>query len=86
VILSAHYADERERRADRAVAARFDVVAATNEALRIQDEGAFLRWLAERQSTPPDAYRTIKLVNLGLQAISEAEAEALEFGTNQCAV
>ena len=85
VILPAHYAGERERRADRAVAARFDVVAATNEALRIQDERSFLRWLSDRRSTPPDAYRTIKLANLGLEEIGDADAEALEFGANQCA-
>src|SRR6266576_2838347 len=37
LVLPAHYASETERRADRSVAARFDVIAATNEAVAIQD-------------------------------------------------
>ena len=86
IILPAHYAGETERRADRAVAARFDVVAATNEPLRIQDQRAFLSWMAEHQTPPPEAYRTIKLANLGLETVTDADAEVLEFGTNQCAV
>ena len=86
LILPAHYAGEGERRADRAIAARFDVIAATNPAAAIQDEGVFLAWIAAHQSTPPAAYRTIKEANLGLTDLSEAEAEALESGPNQCAV
>ncbi len=84
--LPAHYAAETERRADRAVAARFDVIRATNPAIRIQDEGAFLHWVAEHQTTPPEAYRTIKQTNLGLVDVSDADAETLESGPNQCAV
>jgi glyoxylase-like metal-dependent hydrolase (beta-lactamase superfamily II) len=86
VVLPAHYASEEERRADRVVAARFDVIAATNAAARIQDERVFLAWVAEHQATPPDAYRTIKLANLGLLDVSESDAEPLEAGPNQCAV
>ena len=86
LVLPAHYAGESERRADRSVAARFDVVAATNVAAAIQDEAAFLRWVAEHTPVPPDAYRTIKLANLGLAALSDADAEVLESGPNQCAV
>src|SRR5213592_4563384 len=80
VVLPAHYAGERERRADRSVAARFDVIAATNEAAALQEERAFLVWVADHTATPPESYRSIKLTNLGLAEISEAEAEALEFG------
>jgi glyoxylase-like metal-dependent hydrolase (beta-lactamase superfamily II) len=86
LVLPAHYATENERRADRAVAARFDVIAATNAAAVIQDERLFLRWIAEHQMTPPAAYRTIKLANLGLADVSDADAEVLESGPNQCAV
>jgi len=86
LVLPAHYAGESERRADRSVAARFDVVAATNVAAAIQDEAAFLRWVAEHMPVAPDAYRTIKLANLGLVALSDADAEVLESGPNQCAV
>lgn len=86
LVLPAHYASEGERRADRAVAARFDVIAATNPAAVIQDEGAFLQWVAQHQTTPPAAYRTIKVANLGLVEVSDADAEVLESGPNQCAV
>ncbi len=86
LILPAHYAAEGERRADRAVAARFDVITATNAAAAIQDERVFLRWIADRQTSFPDAYRTIKEANLGLVQISDADAEVLESGPNQCAI
>ena len=86
LVLPAHYAGERERRADRSVAARFDVVAALNEAAAIQDERAFLAWVAAQTVAPPESYRTIKLANLGLVTLSEADAETLEFGPNQCAL
>ncbi|HET9385655.1 MAG TPA: MBL fold metallo-hydrolase [Gemmatimonadales bacterium] len=85
-ILPAHYASESERRADRAVAARFDVIAATNPVVAIQDERVFLKWIADHQATFPDAYRTIKEANLGLVEVSDADAEVLESGPNQCAV
>src|SRR5437763_520288 len=86
LILPAHYASETERRADRSVAARFDVIAATNEAAAIQDRRAFLKWVSDHTSAPPEAYRTIKLANLGLVEVPDAEAEILEFGPNACAI
>ena len=86
LVLPAHYASESERRADRAIAARFDVIAATNVAAAIQDERTFLQWINEHTTAFPDAYRTIKEVNLGLADLSDAEAEMLESGPNQCAV
>src|SRR5436190_5464594 len=86
LVLPAHYAGETERRADRSVAARFDVIAATNQALAIQDPRAFLAWVTAHTTTPPEAYRTIKLANLGLVDVADADAETLEFGPNVCAV
>jgi len=86
LVLPAHYASETDRRADRSVAARFDVIAATNEAVAIQDRRAFLAWVTARTTTPPEAYRTIKLANLGLVDVTDADAEILEFGPNACAV
>jgi len=86
LVLPAHYASELERRADRAIAARFDVIAATNAAAAIQDERAFLQWIAEHTTSFPDAYRTIKETNLALADLSDSEAEMLESGPNQCAV
>jgi len=86
LVLPAHYASESERRADRAIAARFDVISATNPAAAIQDERVFLKWIADHATNFPDAYRTIKETNLGLVALSDADAEILESGPNQCAV
>ena len=86
LVLPAHYASETERRADRSVAARFDVIAATNQALAIQDRRAFLAWVTAHTTTPPEAYRTIKLANLGLVDVADADAEILEFGPNVCAI
>src|SRR5205823_4171807 len=86
LVLPAHYASEGERRADRSVAARFDVIAATNEAVMLPDRTAFLTWVTDRSTQPPDAYRTIKLANLGLVEVPDAEAEILEFGPNACAI
>ena len=86
LVLPAHYASEGERRADRAVAARFDVIAATNAAAVIQDERVFLNWIADRATPFPEAYRTIKEANLGLVDTSDSDAEALESGPNQCAI
>ncbi len=86
VILPAHYGSDLERRANRTVAARFDVLAATNEAAAIQDERAFQQWIAAHTPIFPDSYRTIKTANLGLVDVGEADAEILEFGPNQCAI
>ncbi len=86
LVLPAHYASETERRADRGVAARFDVIGATNEAMSLTDREAFLEWVREHSTPPPDSYRTIKLANLGLAEVSDADAEMLEFGPNACAV
>lgn len=86
LVLPTHYASESERRADRAVAARFDVIAATNVAAAIQDEGVFLKWIADHGTPFPDAYRTIKEANLGLVTLSDSDAEILESGPNQCAI
>jgi glyoxylase-like metal-dependent hydrolase (beta-lactamase superfamily II) len=85
-VLPAHYANESERRADRAVAARFDVILATNPVAAIQDEREFLQWIADHASSFPDAYRTIKEANLGLVTLSDADAEIVESGPNQCAI
>jgi len=86
LVLPAHYAGERERRADRAVAARLDIIAATNAGLAIREEATFLQWVSRHTPPPPETYRTIKLANLGLVDVSKGDAEILEFGPNQCAV
>jgi len=85
-VLPAHYASEFERRADRAIAARFDVISATNGAVAIQDERVCLQWVKDHVTTFPAAYRTIKEANLGLVGLTEPDIDVLESGPNQCAV
>jgi glyoxylase-like metal-dependent hydrolase (beta-lactamase superfamily II) len=85
LVLPAHYSSEIERRPDRSVGARMDVVLATNPPASM-DEATFLRWLADHDTAPPEAYRTIKLANLGLLDLAAADVEAAEAGPNQCAV
>ena len=86
LVLPAHYASEVERRPDRSVGARMDVILATNPAALIRDEATFLRWVAEHDAPPPEIYRTLKLANLGLVELPEAEVEAAESGPNLCAI
>jgi len=86
LVLPAHYSSELERLPDRSVGARLDVILATNPAAAMEDEAAFLQWVAEHDATPPEIYRTIKLANLGLLELSEEDAESAEAGPNQCAV
>ncbi len=54
--------------------------------MSLKDREAFLEWVREHSTPPPDSYRTIKLANLGLAEVSDADAEMLEFGPNACAV
>ncbi len=39
-----------------------------------------------RSGSFPEAYRTIKAINIGLVRVSEAQAEELEVGKNECAL
>lgn len=86
LLLPAHYGSEIERRADRVVAGRWDVIRATNPGVGFTTEAEFRRWVADHQTTPPEAYRMIKLANLGLLELSDADAETLESGPNVCAI
>jgi glyoxylase-like metal-dependent hydrolase (beta-lactamase superfamily II) len=86
LVVPGHYSSEAERRADRAIAARFDVITATNHAGAIQEEREFLKWITDHATTFPDAYRTIKETNLGLSEPADADIEILESGPNHCAV
>ena len=68
VVYPAHYADARERREDHAIGAAFGTLPADNEPLAIGDRDEFTRWILSRAGSFPDAYRTIKAVNVGLMA------------------
>jgi len=84
LVLPAHYSAEDERGANRSVGAPLEAIQRHNPAFRITDGGEFARWIA-RTPPPPESYRTIKLANIGLVDVSDADAEVLEAGANQCA-
>jgi glyoxylase-like metal-dependent hydrolase (beta-lactamase superfamily II) len=81
----AHYASEEERGPDRSVGGRWGDLAIANEAVAIGDPAAFREWVRARTREAPEAYRIIKTANLGLLAVTDAQAEELEGGKNECA-
>ena len=86
LVLPGHYAGDRERRADRAVAATFGELLASNEPLGITDLDAFRAWVAARAGDYPERYRRLKAINLGLESPPADEADELDAGRNQCAL
>lgn len=84
LIFPGHYSAESERAATRAVWGKLDEIRHGNPALAIREEQEFLDWTS-RTPPPPETYRTIKLANLGLVELSEADIEVLEAGASQCA-
>lgn len=85
-VYPAHYAGADERRGDRTIGVRFGDLVAENEALQFEHEDEFVAWIARHASSFPDAYRTIKAINVGLLAPTELEVEQLEVGKNECAL
>ena len=85
-IYPAHYASDLERGADRSIGATFDEVRRANEPLQIQTEAEFVEWVRARETSFPDAYRKIKVINVGRLDVSAEEAEELDVGKNECAV
>ena len=86
MVYPAHYAAAEERNADHTVGAPFGPLPSRNEPLAIKDEKAFTDWVMSRVGEAPDAYRRIKAINLGLEKVTEPEAEELDAGKNQCAL
>jgi hypothetical protein len=73
-----------ERRPDRS-AEPGSTIRGTNPAAPLENEEGFM--MADgADSTPLEIYRTLKLLNLGLLDLADAELEAAEAGPNQCAV
>lgn len=86
IIYPGHYASDAERRPDRVVAVGFGALTERNEAFAIPDHERFRAWVLERTGGFPEAYRTIKAVNIGLTAADDVLAEELEMGRNECAL
>ncbi len=85
-IYPAHYSSAAERREDHTVGGRFGDLLRSNEPLALRDPLAFAAWVESRRTAFPEAYRTIKAINVGLMSVDSATADELECGKNQCAV
>lgn len=86
MIYPAHYASDAERQRDHSVGAAFGEILDTNEPLQIRGGDEFVSWILDRQTSFPEAYRTIKAVNVRIVDVTEEEAEVLEAGRNECAM
>ena len=85
MIYPAHYASDAERASDRTIGATFDVIRAASEPLAMQREEDLIARVKGRTSSFPEAYRKIKVANVGLLEVTEEEADELEVGKNECA-
>ena len=85
-LLPAHYAGDEERNPDRTVDRPLGAAMSGNRSLQMQSEQEFRAWVESHLSDPPEAYRHIKAINVGLLQVTEAEANVLEAGRNECAV
>ena len=45
-----------------------------------------MEWVIEHEAPAPETYPKIKATNVGLVTVSEAEANILEAGRNECAI
>ena len=86
MIYPAHYSSDAERQEDRTVAGEFEAVCRSNEPLQMKTEEEFTEWVKSRVSSFPEAYRKMKVINVGLLSVSPEEADELEVGKNECAV
>ncbi len=86
VIYPAHYGTDAERNPDLSVGRTLEDLLASNHAMQITDEAEFRALVNAGVSTPPEAYRTIKAINVGLAVVTAKQAEVLEAGKNECAL
>ena len=85
-VYPAHYSSDSERREDRSVWATFGEIRSSDGPLLIASETEFAEWVRAHVVSFPDAYRQIKVINVGLIEVSPEEADELEVGKNECAV
>lgn len=83
-VLPAHYTAPTSRRADGSVGGHFGALLNTNELLSLRDEEEFVTRVVGRSAPFPEAYKTIKAVNLGLMPLREEKVAELEVGRNEC--
>jgi glyoxylase-like metal-dependent hydrolase (beta-lactamase superfamily II) len=86
VVYPAHYATDAERNADLSVGRPLADLLAHNPTLSVDSEERFRETVRRGVSTPPEVYRTIKAINVGLRDTTPEEAQVLEAGKNECAL
>ncbi|MCL6452716.1 MAG: MBL fold metallo-hydrolase [Alicyclobacillus sp.] len=86
LLLPAHYGDPDEVNPDGSVAARLGDVYEHNGGLQVEDAEAFRRLVTENLPPQPNAYREIRLTNMGKMTPDEDEQREMEIGPNRCAV
>jgi glyoxylase-like metal-dependent hydrolase (beta-lactamase superfamily II) len=82
----AHYVADEEREPDHSIGRPWRRLLHDNAALRLADRESFIAWVNARQAPFPDNYRRIKVANVGLLEVSEAEAQEWEVGKSECAL
>ncbi len=86
MIYPAHYSSDSERQTDRSIGATFEAICQSNAPLQVHSEAEFTGWVKSHVSSFPEAYRKIKVINVGLLEVTPEEAEVLEVGKSECAV
>ncbi len=86
MIYPAHYSSDSERQDDRSIGATFEAICQSNAPLQVHSEKEFTGWVQSHVASFPEAYRKIKIINVGLLDVTPEEAEELEVGKSECAV
>ncbi|MGA9121310.1 MAG: MBL fold metallo-hydrolase [Bacteroidota bacterium] len=86
MIYPAHYTAGTPRTNAGAIAESFGQLLRRNPSLRMTDVDEFFSWIMANVRSAPEAYRTIKGINVGLFTVDELEADILENGKNECAI
>ena len=84
-IYPGHYSSDAERNDDRSIGKSLGEVRSENDALQL-DEAGFTAWVKGKSGSFPEAYRSIKAVNVGIMQVDPIQADELEVGKNECAV
>ena len=86
MVYPAHYSGGEHRLPNHAVGAPLGELVRHNVSLEKRSMPEFLDYVRKMDAPFPEAYRTIKAINVGLSSVGDAEADLLEFGKNECAL
>jgi glyoxylase-like metal-dependent hydrolase (beta-lactamase superfamily II) len=86
IVYPAHYSTGTQRAGDGSIWQSFGHLQRQNPFLGRMEEAAFRLWIRSHARSAPEAYRTIKGINIGLINVDDRQADLLENGKNECAV